>query len=288
MNYIGISGWTYAPWRGVFYPEGLPQKQELAFASRQFNSIEINGTHYALQKPSTFRAWHDAVPDDFVFSVKGSRFITHLRRLRDVEEAMANFFASGVLALRKKLGPFLWQLPPNFQYDRQTVSDFLDLLPRNTQAASTLAKKHTGVLKERAYMKASPRQVLRHCLEVRHESFMVPGFFELLRRHNIAFVMADTAGKWPYAEDITADFIYIRLHGDKQIYASGYGDDALDRWASRIRLWMKGSQPRDAKLVSPKSKTPKGAKDIYVYFDNDMKVHAPEDAGNLARRLAKK
>jgi len=285
MHYIGISGWTYAPWRGVFYHEDLPQRDELAFASRQFRSIEINGTHYALQKPTTFRQWYDVTPKDFVFSVKGSRYITHLRRLKDVEEPLANFFASGVLALNDKLGPFLWQLPPNFKYDHDLIAKFFKLLPPTSAAASLLAKKHTGMVKERAWLRPGPQRALRHCIEVRNESFMVPEFFDLLRKYKIAFVFADTAGKWPYREDLTADFVYIRLHGDVKLYASGYSDSALDHWAERIREWGKGSQPKDAKLLTPKSRATKGGKDVYVYFDNDMKVKAPGDAHRLEERL---
>lgn len=285
MNRIGISGWTYAPWRGVFYPEDLAQKNELEYASRQFNSIEVNGTHYALQRPVTFRKWYEQTPEDFIFSIKGSRYITHIRRLKEVDKPLANFFASGVLALREKLGPFLWQIPPSLKFDADTLSTFLQLLPRTTEAASHLACRHDSALKARAHLQPGPDHPLRHCLEVRHDSFMVPEFFGLLRKYGVAFVFADTAGKWPYAEDLTSDFAYIRLHGDQQIYVSGYTEDALDHWAQRIRSWNRGAQPRDAQLVTPRHEATRLKRDVYVYFDNDVKVKAPENARDLARRL---
>lgn len=287
MEYIGISGWTYAPWRGEFYPQGLVQRRELEYASRQFNSIEINGTHYSLQKPASFRRWAEETPaEGFVFSVKGPRYITHMRRLADVEAPLANFFASGVLALGDKLGPCLWQLPPSFKFDERRIEAFLDLLPRDLESASKLAGRHDEHLRSEAWLEVGENRPLRHAMEVRHPSFMVPEFFELLREHNVAFVFADTAGKWPYAEDLTSDFAYLRLHGDEEIYVSGYTDEALDRWASRIRLWRQGKQPRDAKLILPKHrKPPCEIKDIYVYFDNDVKVMAPRDARGLGERL---
>jgi len=285
VNRIGISGWTYAPWRGVFYPDDLTQKRELEYASRQFRSIEINGTHYSLQRPTTFRRWYEETPEDFVFSVKGSRYITHIRRLKNVGQPLANFFASGVLTLREKLGPFLWQLPPSLRFDADVLTAFLKLLPPTTTAAAKLARQHDDSLKARADLQPGPRRRLRHCMEVRHESFMVPEFFALLRRYKVAFVFADTAGKWPYAEDLTSDFVYIRLHGDKKIYVSGYTPEALDCWAGRIKSWNRGRQPRDARLVTPRAEATRQKRDVYVYFDNDLKVKAPEDSRELARRL---
>src|SRR4051812_24004284 len=208
---IGISGWTYAPWRGVFYPKGVTQKNELAYASRAFNSIEINGTFYSLQRPNSFQAWYEQTPDDFVFSVKGGRFITHMKKLVGVETALANFFASGVLALREKLGPILWQLPPMLSFNEGRLANFFDLLPRDTRAAAKLASKHDERLKGRSFTKAQVAQPIRYALEVRHASFKTPAFVALLRKHRVALVRADTAGKWPYMEDVTADFIYARL-----------------------------------------------------------------------------
>ena len=281
---IGISGWRYAGWRGKFYPKGLPQRAELQFAGEKFNSIEINGSFYSLQLPSSYRRWYDATPANFLFAVKGPRFITHMKKLRGVEAPLANFFASGVLALREKLGPILWQLPPNLGWNKERLAEFFALLPRDTAAAAALAKRHDDKLKARALLKIDISRSLRHAMEVRHPSFLVPDFFELLRQYNIAFVFADTAGKWPYTEDLTADFAYIRLHGAEQLYVSGYSDSALDWWANRIRFWRDGGQPPDARLVG-RRKIDNHRRDVFVYFDNDAKVHAPFDAMGLAQRL---
>lgn len=281
---IGISGWRYAGWRGKFYPKDLPQHRELEFAGDKFNSVEVNGSFYSLQLPSSYQRWRAATPDDFLFAVKGGRFITHMKKLRGVEVALANFFASGVLALEEKLGPFLWQLPPSLGFDAARMKDFFDLLPGNTRSAATLARKHNDKLKARAFTKIEFSRPIRHALEVRHQTFMVPEFIDLLRKRNVALVVADTAGKFPYAEDLTADFVYIRLHGAEKLYVSGYNDRALDWWATRIKLWRSGRQPRDAKLISG-HKTDKVTRDVFVYFDNDAKVHAPFDAIRLAERL---
>lgn len=292
MEYIGISGWTYEPWRGVFYPEGLVQKRELEYAASQFNSIEINGTHYSLQKPESFKKWASQTPETgFLFSVKGPQYITHRRRLKEVEAPLANFFASGVLALAQegKLGPFLWQLPPSFKFDGERIAHFLELLPEDTTAAAKLGAQHDDHLRSEAWLEAGKRQPLRHAMEVRHESFMVPEFFTLLRKHRVAFVFADTAGKWPYAEDLTSDFVYIRLHGDKELYVSGYTDKAIEHWAERIRHWREGEQPKDAKLVREEdNKPPRQITDVFVYFDNDVKTKAPRDAEALTTQLTRK
>src|SRR5438128_8663355 len=179
---IGISGWRYPAWRGKFYPKGLPQQRELEFANGAFNSVEINGSFYSLQRPSSYRRWDEATPPGFLFAVKGGRFITHMKKLRDVETPLANFFASGVLALRKKLGPILWQLPPNLSWNKERLEEFFALLPRDTRSAARLAKKHDDNLKARAWMKVDASFPLRYALEVRHKSFMTQEFFELLRK----------------------------------------------------------------------------------------------------------
>jgi uncharacterized protein YecE (DUF72 family) len=263
---IGISGWTYPPWRRVFYPDGLPQRRELEFASRQVGSIEINGTFYALQQPDSFRGWAEQTPDEFVFSVKGGRFITHLKKLRDVDTALANFLASGVLALGPKLGPLLWQLPPNLGYDAERVEAFLSLLPRTTPEAAELAAQHDERVADRAWITTDADRPVRHAIEVRHASYETPSFFALLRAYGVAAVTADTAGKWPLIEEQTADFSYLRLHGAEELYSSGYSEEALDRWADKVRAWGQG-------------------RDVFVYFDNDVKVRAPFDAMGLMRRL---
>jgi uncharacterized protein YecE (DUF72 family) len=282
---IGISGWTYTPWRGVFYPRGLPQKQELPYASRAMNSIEINGTFYSLQRPSSFQSWYEQTPDDFVFSVKAARYITHMKKLRGVEAPLANFFASGILALREKLGPILWQLPPSLGFDAERLRSFFNLLPRDTRAAVKLAKRHDERLKGRSFLETDANRPIRHAMEIRHETFKTPAFIKLLREHDVALVIADTAGKWPVMEDVTADFVYARLHGDLELYVSGYTDAALDRWAEKFKLWHAGREPKDAARAGDKPATRAPSRDVYVYFDNDAKVHAPFDATGLARRL---
>ncbi|SEK17136.1 MULTISPECIES: DUF72 domain-containing protein [unclassified Variovorax] len=281
---IGISGWRYAPWRGKFYPEGLQQRKELAFASGMFSTIELNGSFYSLQRPESYQAWHEQTPKDFVFAVKGPRYVTHMLALKNAETALANFFASGVLALGAKLGPVLWQLPPRMRYDPERIEHFLSLLPRDAPSALALARSHDERVDGRAFLKAPRGLRLRHAIEVRHPSFANPDFVAMLRRHHAALVVADTAGRWPLIEDITSDFVYVRLHGDKELYASGYVDQALDHWASRIEGWHHGRQLRGAKLASPTAAR-RSMRDVFCYFDNDAKVHAPYDAAHLAQRL---
>lgn len=283
---IGISGWTYAGWRGKFYPKKLPHKNELSYAAGIFRSIEINGTFYSLQRPGTFANWAAATPSDFVFAVKGSRFITHVQRLKEVRAPLANFFASGILRLGPKLGPFLWQLPPNFKFDAKRIEAFLKLLPRNTESARALARRHDKRVSGRAWMKSAEHAPLRHSLEIRNKSFVVPSFVELLREYGVALVCADTV-EWPRLMDVTADFMYCRLHGSEQLYASGYDDRALDAWAKRVVAWAGGREPEGAERVidRPGSKLPK--RDVFVYFDNDAKVRAPFDAQSLMARVAK-
>lgn len=289
---IGISGWTYQPWRGVFYPTKHPQKRELEFASRTLNTIEINGTFYSLRRPSSFQKWYAETPGDFVFAVKGARFITHMKKLREVRAPLANFFASGMLCLREKLGPILWQFPPNFGWNEARFREFFELLPRSTEEAGHLGRLHDEKLKVRAWLKTDADRPLRYAVEIRHPSFLVPEFFALLREYKISFVFADTAGRWPYAEERTADFVYCRLHGDTELYVSGYSDRALKSWARRIRSW-RGETPSSGRerarrldRVSPYRRGSEGGRDVFVYFDNDAKVHAPFDAQRLAALLA--
>ena len=283
---VGISGWRYAPWRGVFYPKGLRQKEELRYASGVLRSVEINGSFYSLQRPSSYLAWRAESPDDFVFAVKGGRFLSHNKKLRDCSQPLANFFASGVLALEEKLGPVLWQLPPQLPFDAQRLADFFGILPRTTAVAAEVAGRHDERIKHGAYLDIEGDRRIRYALEVRHESYDDPAFIALLRKHDVALVVADTAGKYPYLEDVTADFVYARLHGDKKLYVSGYGRASLDRWAARVEAWRDGSQVADAVLADG-SRPPRARKhrDVYVYFDNDVKVRAPYDAINLAARL---
>jgi uncharacterized protein YecE (DUF72 family) len=285
---IGISGWNYPRWRGVFYPKGLPHKRELEYASRQMSSIEINGSFYSLQRPSSYRTWSEQTPSDFVFAVKGGRFITHMKKLRDCPAPLANFFASGVLCLGEKLGPMLWQLPPNLGFHEDRLAEFFNLLPRDTEQAAALARKHDAKIEGRSFTDVLWKGPIRHAVEVRHESFRTPAFIELLRAHRIGLVIADTAGRWPFLEDLTADFVYVRLHGDQELYTSGYSDEALERWAERIRSYCRGETPpgvKDALLAPEMRVDPSKGCDVYVYFDNDAKVHAPFDAIALEKKL---
>ena len=289
---IGISGWRYKGWRGKFYPPKLPQRSELHFAAETFQSIEINGTHYSLQRPNSFVQWRDQTPGNFVFSIKGSRFITHMKKLRDIDEALANFFAQGVLALGPKLGPILWQFAPRFAYNEDLLTAFFNKLPRTTQDAAALASEHSPRLNGRAFKEVLSKQTVRHCIEIRHNSFVCPEFIALLRKHNIGLVVADTV-EWPLLFDLTSDFVYCRLHGSEELYASGYGDAALDTWAHRVAQWARGQEAEDeapsSKLhghhASPTSPGKRATRDVFVYFDNDAKVHAPFDAQGLQQRV---
>ena len=284
---IGISGWTYVPWRGTFYPDKLPHKDELKFAAGLFNSIEINGTFYTLQRPASFARWARETPDDFVFSVKGPRFITHMKRLKDVEAPLANFFSSGLFELGHKLGPILWQLPPNFRYQPETLEKFFSLLPRHTQQAALLAEKHDDRMNGRCITEPIFHQPIRHALEIRNDTFAVPEFIELLRKYEVALVCADTV-EWPRLMDLTSDFMYCRLHGSEILYVSGYTPKALDRWAEKVVAWANGSEPPDAEKVIDSPAPPMEGRDVFVYFDNDAKVRSPVDAQSLRERVERK
>lgn len=277
---IGISGWRYARWRGRFYPKGLRQADELSYAAELFPSVEINGTFYSLQAPASFENWVSQTPRNFQFAVKGPRFITHMKRLKDVQTPLANFFGSGILALGPKLGPMLWQLPPSFSYDRARLEDFLSLLPRTVSQASALASHHDGKLKHAPILSKGTGRI-RHALEIRHDSFRDPQFIALLRRHRVALVVADTV-EWPLLMDATADFVYVRLHGSRQLYASGYGSKALRRWADRVRAWTSGREAQGEHVGPP---APPRKRDVFLYFDNDAKIHAPFNALSLMRQL---
>lgn len=269
--WVGISGYDYKPWRGRFYPDDLPARRWLEYASRKFNSIELNGTFYSLKSPAVFERWLEEVPaKDFAFAVKGGRFITHNLKLRNAATALGNFFASGVLALGKRTGPFLWQLPATYRFDAGRLDSFIRQLPRTAREGEAVARQHDARLRRGALTEAAAPAKYRHAFEVRHPSYFHEEFYSLLREHHCAFVIADTAGKFPYAEEVTTDFVYVRLHGSQQLYASGYTDPELDGWAQRVNDWRSVAD---------------GAHDVYVYFDNDAKVHAPFDALRLAERL---
>jgi uncharacterized protein YecE (DUF72 family) len=283
---IGISGWTYKPWRGVFYPEDLKQKRELEYASTTFNSIEINGTFYSLQRPTSFERWAAETPDDFVFSVKAPRFITHIKRLKDADAPVANFLASGILRLGAKLGPILWQLPPNFHYKPELLEDFFKLLPHDTEQASAVARRHDKWMAGRAALKSDAKRPMRHAMEIRHASFATPEFVHLLRKYDVALVCADTV-EWPSLMDVTSDFMYCRLHGSEVLYASGYDDESLDQWSTRVYAWARGKEPEDAERAVKENGPLRDMRDVFVYFDNDAKVRAPFDAKGLTARINK-
>jgi uncharacterized protein YecE (DUF72 family) len=243
----------------------------LSYASRCFNSIELNGTFYSLKSPAVFERWAQEVPDGgFLFAIKGGRFITHNLKLRNCEHALGNFYASGILALGMRTGPFLWQLPASYRFEAERLDQFMYMLPRDSIEAEAVARQHDHRLKRGALVVAAGERRIpyRHAFEVRHPSYFCEEFYDILRAHGCALVFADTAGKFDYAEEVTADFVYIRLHGSTELYVSGYSDDELDDWARRIRKWQS-----------------RGKRDAYVYFDNDAKVHAPHDARRLAERL---
>ena len=281
---IGISGWHYRGWRGKFYPAGLRQKDELAFAASKFSSVKINGTFYRMQNPVSFGAWTDATPDNFLFAIKGPRFITHMLKLTRARTPLANFFASGVLRLGNKLGPILWQLPPNLDFNADRLEEFLARLPYTTDAARKLARQHDTKLKSKAWLKTDENRRIRHAMEIRHESFKTVEFIRLLRRFNVALVCADSVD-WPLLTDLTADFAYCRLHGSKTLYANGYDDRALRNWARRITGWMKGSVVAERDNLIDKPVADGCKRDVFAYFDNDAKVRAPFDAMALQAKI---
>jgi uncharacterized protein YecE (DUF72 family) len=267
---IGVSGWRYPRWRGDFYPEGLVQRRELEYVGSRMSSVEINGSFYSLLRPSTYQAFAAQTPEDFRFAVKGSRYITHLRRLAGAETALANFFGSGVLALGEKLGPLLWQLPPNLQYDEELLAHFFEQLPRSVQQIAHLAKHHDEKLRpDRRLLETSVDGPVRHALEVRHPSFCGDRVGDFLREHDVALVVSDSPHKWPLLEKDTSSFMYVRLHGHAKLYASGYDAAQLDLWADKARGWL------DQGL------------DVYAYFDNDSLGRAPHDAVALLERLTR-
>ncbi len=264
---IGTSGWSYPQWRGPFYPDGLARRRQLEYLTGILPTVEINASFYSLQRPSTYRNWFEQTPEDFCFAVKGGRYITHLKRLHEPEIPLANFFASGVLALGDKLGPVLWQLPATVAFDLELVTGFLALLPRTTGEAAELAARHSDALPEdRTWLSVAHNRPLRHAIEVRHESFRTELFSDLLRGADIALVASDSAGNWPYFEEITAGFGYFRLHGDTELYVSAYSGQALAGWAAKVRDWASQG-------------------DVYVYFDNTAHVAAPCDAQQLLKLL---
>ncbi|HVE06394.1 MAG TPA: DUF72 domain-containing protein [Paraburkholderia sp.] len=257
---VGIGGWTFEPWRGVFYPEGLTQKRELEYASRQLTSIEINGTFYGSQKPESFAKWRDETPDDFVFALKAPRFATHRRVLAEAGESIERFVASGILELGDKLGPINWQFAPTKQFDAQDFGAFLALLP--PQAGG---------------------RALRHAVEVRHESFRDPEFVALARKYGVAIVMAGDS-KYLQIADVTAPFVYARIMGTTDAYAQGYDNAALDAWAECARTWAAGGMPKNLQTVA-QGDAPREARDVFLYVISGHKVHNPAAGIALIERL---
>ncbi|MEJ6023184.1 DUF72 domain-containing protein [Ramlibacter sp. PS4R-6] len=264
---IGVSGWRYSPWRGNFYPKGLAQSRELHYASRVFESIELNGSFYSLQWPTSYAQWAEQTPEGFVFAIKGSRYITHMLKLRNIETALANFFASGLFELGDKLGPLLWQFPAMTRFDPELFDAFFSILPRTTGEAMWIACAHDDRPKGRVCLEPLDDFPLRHAVEVRHASFETPEFIALLERHNMAFVVADTPNPWPKFEGVTADFAYMRLHGATELYQSRYTHEELAHYATLMRGWADSGR------------------DVYCYFDNTDKLHAPDNAQELMEML---
>jgi uncharacterized protein YecE (DUF72 family) len=265
---VGVSGWRYPAWRGDFYPRGLPQRRELEYVASRMSSVEVNGSFYSLLRPSTYQRFRDETPDDFVLAVKGGRYLTHLKRLAGVEAPLANFLASGVLVLGPKLGPVLWQLPPDLPYDEGRLSAFLSLLPRTTAEAAALAERHDDKLPtDRAHTSTDRDRPLRHALEVRHPSYATQDAIDCVAAHDVALVVSDNPGRWPCLEEVTSGLVYVRLHGHTELYASGYSSRSLDRWAGKVRDWARDGL------------------DAFVYFDNDARGRAPHDAVSLLSRL---
>ena len=263
--HVGLSGWDYAGWRGDFYPRDLPARRRLEYVAQRFDTVEINGSFYSLQRPTSYERWRDATPDGFVFAVKGGRFITHMKRLKGVEQGLANFFASGPLALGDKLGPVLWQLPMSLRFDEDLLRSFLALLPRTTAAAAELGRQHDRRLRDRVWLEPTEDRPIQHVVEARHRSFDEPRFYDLLERQGVACVASDSP-TWPLLDRRTADHSYIRLHGHTRLYASGYSGRSLDHWAERSR---------ELAADGP----------VHVYFDNDARGRAPYDALRLRERL---
>lgn len=276
---IGVSGWNYDGWRGDFYPDDLPRREELRYAGERFDTLEVNGTFYRLASAEQCARWRDAVPADVVLAVKGSRFITHNKKLADAGTALANFLASGILALDAKLGPILWQLPEQLHFDAERVEGFLAALPHDTETAAELARGHDERVEEPAYGDGRNHR-LRHVLEVRHPSYLCEELAAIARRHGVALAFSH-AREWPYTEEVTAGFVYVRLHGPGEVYASSYGEEELRSWARRLHQWRAAEQPADARTITDRTPPERQGRDVYVYFDNDAGGHAPRNATRL-------
>ena len=279
---VGISGWTYAPWRGVFYPKGLKREHELEYAASHFRAIEINGTFYGMQRPDTFARWAEQVPANFVFP-------SRRRASSPTSGGCATSRCHWRISWPRACCGWVSIWDRSFgSFRRISVSTRLgsnrscSILPHDTEAAAALGRKHDDKLRAPAWLEAGTDRPLRHAIEIRHESFRCQEFIELLRAHDMALVCADSV-EWPRLMDVTSDFIYCRLHGSEELYASGYDNAALDEWARRIRPGQPARRPEDAERVGGKARRRK--RDVFIFFDNDMKVRAPANAMELIRRL---
>ena len=279
---VGVSGWTYGPWRGVFYPDDVKREQELAYAASHLRTIEINSTFFGTQRSDSFANWAEQVPADFAFAVRAPRAITHILRLRDARTPLANFLASGLLRLGVHLGPTLWQLPANLRFDPQQIDAFLRLLPHDTGHAAILGQQHDKNLRTSAWLNIEMRRPMRHAIEAHHDSFQCQEFIDMLRAYDVALVCSD-AVQWPQLMDVTSDFVYCRLHASRELHPNGYSHAALDEWSRRCKAWAQGEEPRDGNRIGGKARVRK--RDVFVFFDNDKKVHAPGNAMELIRRL---
>jgi uncharacterized protein YecE (DUF72 family) len=271
---VGTSGWNKPQWRTNFYPPGLVQRRELEYAAERLATLEINTTFHGLPRPSSYLSWIAETPDDFIFSVKGNKSVTHDNSLMNPARSLAKFFASGVLGLGEKRGPTLWQTPPSLPFHRETVEAFLTALPHSVGEARRLAERLGNTEIDRASQDALDRPI-RHCFEVRHSSFLTPAFAELLLRYDVAAVVTNSPG-WPVILDVTSDFVYVRLHGSKDHYPDGYDEATLDHWAELVNGWRSGESCPDGR-----------ARDVFVYFDNPDHdgVRSPFDAMRLQEKL---
>lgn len=281
--WVGISGFSYSHWQGMFYPADLPRSRWRDFAVSQFNAVELNASFYGRVLAATYARYREVAPGrPFRWAVKGSRFITHLRRLQD-RTALANFFASGVLELGETLGPILWQLPPGMDWEPQVFARFLEWLPKDSDAANRLARDHDGNVKQPCLSGAYEGPLI-HVMEVRSKRMVRPEMFDLLAKHQVGFVLTDSASGWPYVEELTGPVVYCRLHGHERTYVSRYSDEQLDWWAERARAWMAGKEWEVPIRITDR-KPDQQPRDVYFFFDNDGQGHAPFDARRLAERL---
>lgn len=258
---VGVGGWVFEPWRGVFYPKGLPHKQELAFASRRLTAIEINSTYYSTQSPATFRRWADEAPDGFVFTLKGSRFVTNRRQLAGAKESIQRYVEQGLTELGPKLGPIFWQFAPTKTFDAADFEAFLELLPAEADGVR-----------------------LRHAVEVRHDSFRTPAFISLLRRFNTPAVFADHAS-YPGVPDVTGDFVYARLQTGSDAVETAYPPSELDAWTRRLKVWAEGGRPEDLDAVAPETPADKRPREVFAFIIHEGKVRAPAGAEAIIQRL---